>query len=241
MTSDTYVGDELELFANAVNWKAYWRSKIGPHVGRRVLEVGAGLGGTTQQACNGLPGMEQWVCLEPDEVLAAQIAARIEAGQLPPQCEARIGKIADLPESPDFDTVLYIDVLEHIDNDAAEVQRAALRLAPGGHLIVLSPAMPWLYSPFDAEIGHFRRYTRASLASIVPQELRMRQLIYLDCVGTALSLSNRVMLRSSRPTHQQIRFWDRFVVPLSRCLDPLLRYRLFGRSVLGVWQKPETT
>lgn len=238
MSTQTYVGSELELFADAVNWKQYWLSKVTGFLGKRVLEVGAGLGGTTELAiAHTSDDLEQWLCLEPDPALATQIDQLIAQQRLPAACQTHVGTIEGLAESPDFDTILYIDVLEHIEHDADEVRRAVKRLVPGGHLIALSPALQTLYSPFDKAIGHFRRYTRSSLAAIAPDELAIRRLQYLDCLGASLSLGNRLVLSSSQPTTRQIRFWDRFVVPISRWLDPIQGHVLAGRSVLAVWQK----
>ncbi len=151
-----YAGSELELFEKARNWKAYWRAQIRGFIRGDVLEVGAGIGANTLT----LAGLkyERWTCLEPDAALAARIA-------LPPggRHEPAVGTIDTLPAEAQFDAVLYIDVLEHIEDDRAELARAAARLKPGGALIVLAPAHPFLFTPFDAAIGHFRRYTHASL------------------------------------------------------------------------------
>jgi hypothetical protein len=103
-------------------------------------------------------------------------------------------------------------------------------------VIVLAPAHPWLFTPFDRAIGHFRRYTRRTLAAAAPEELRVEKLIYLDSVGLVASLGNRVLLNSSHPSHGQIQTWDRTMVPLSRLLDPLLGHRA-GKSVLGIWRR----
>ncbi|MEE8167028.1 MAG: methyltransferase type 12, partial [Myxococcota bacterium] len=84
---------------------------------------------------------------------------------------------------------------------------------------------------------HYRRYTRESLAAIMPATLELRCLRYLDCVGILLSLAERVLLRSREPSHAQIGMWDRWVVPVSRVIDPLLAYRL-GKTVVGVWCRP---
>ena len=233
-TAMDYAGGELEVFANALHWKDYWASIIRPHVRGRVLEVGAGLGGSTEAICSG--SETEWCCLEPDPALVSRIESRIECGELKANCRAEAGTIADLPSTPDWDTILYIDVLEHIEDDAAEMREAAARLAPGGALIVVSPAHGWLYSEFDAAIGHFRRYTRASLAAAVPPSLEQKSLRYLDSVGVLLSLANRMLLRSPEPSHAQIAVWDRWVVPVSRAIDPLLAYRL-GKTVAGVWYR----
>jgi SAM-dependent methyltransferase len=231
-----YSGTELDVFSNATNWKQYWASTIRPWVRGRVLEVGAGLGGSTEAICSG--DETEWRCLEPDPELAALIQGRIERAELRDNCSVQTGVLRDLPATPDWDAILYIDVLEHIERDVAEVLEAASRLAPGGALVIVSPAHSWLYSEFDQAIGHFRRYSRASLAGIMPDTLQQACLRYLDSVGVLLSLANRMLLRSSEPSHEQIAVWDRWVVPVSRVIDPLFGHRL-GKTVVGVWCQPE--
>ena len=228
-----YVGSELELFSAATRWKAYLRRWIAPYLGAEVLEVGAGLGGTTQVICDA--SRSRWTCLEPDAELAAHLTARVEEGALPGCCEVAIGTL-DAVDGP-YDAAVYIDVLEHIEDDRGELERAARLLKPGGHIVVLSPAHPFLYSPFDRAIGHYRRYTRESLKALAPSGLELARLIYLDSVGLLASLGNRLILRSEQPSPSQIALWDKFLVRASEVVDPLLGYNV-GKSVLGVWRRP---
>lgn len=230
-----YVGSELELFARARRWKDYVRHELRPSIGRRVLEVGAGIGAGTRSLCTGQE--ERWLCLEPDPEQAARLRAQVAVGELPGCCAVQVGTVADLPPAPAFDTALYLDVLEHIVDDRAEAARVAERLEPGGRLIVLSPAHPWLFSPFDAAIGHVRRYTRATLSAAAPAGWTCERLDYLDVAGLLASASNRLLLRSSLPTPSQLAVWDGVLVRLSRQLDRRLGFRL-GKSILGVWRKP---
>jgi SAM-dependent methyltransferase len=230
MTTYTYIGSELELFRSAKNWKNYYYRMIRPYLGAQVLEVGAGIGGTTQVLCR--QAHDRWVCLEPDPLLIDGLKA---SPSLPDGCEIRQGTLMDLPPSECFDTILYIDVLEHIEADAMEVQRAAAHLKPGGFLVVLSPAHQWLFSPFDQAIGHYRRYTRSSLSSLTPADLTDIGIKYLDSVGLCASLSNR-WLKKRMPTVGQIQLWDTWMVPISRTIDAFLGYAI-GKSVLGVWRK----
>jgi len=132
--------------------------------------------------------------------------------------------------------LLYIDVLEHIEDDAGELARAGEFLRPGGHVVVLSPAHPWLYSPFDRAIGHHRRYTRTTLRALTPTGLDLVRLSYLDAVGLIASAGNRLLLRSAMPSPAQVAVWDRYMVRLSRVVDPLIGFSA-GKSVLGVWRK----
>ena len=232
--SYSYVGNELELFAEAVHWKRYFRSAIADRLVGDVLEVGAGIGETARHLLDGR--QRSWLCLEPDERLGTRLRAWAEAGDVAPLPTVQIGTTADLDPSSRFDTILYIDVLEHIEDDRAEIGRAAELLAPRGTLIVLSPAFQQLFSDFDRSVGHFRRYTRASLAEVMPPSLRQVRLRYLDSVGFLASLSNRALLRQALPTRRQIALWDRVMIPASRVLDPLLA-RGFGRSVLAVYER----
>lgn len=228
-----YVGAELTIFAHARQWKRYFGRILAPHLGCRVLEVGAGLGATTSVLCTGR--QEVWYCLEPDPSLRAVIDSKIAAALLPSCCRSLAGTVTDLPSDLTVDSVLYLDALEHIPDDREELAYASARLAPGGSLVVLAPAYPFLFSPFDTSVGHVRRYTRASLTSLAPPGCALRWAGYLDTVGILPSLANRLALKQPLPSQRQILFWDRCLVPISRLLDPLLRYSL-GRSVLAIWE-----
>jgi SAM-dependent methyltransferase len=233
MTDFAYVGSELNLFAGATTWKSYVRFHLKSYLSGDILEVGAGIGAATATFCDG--SQRRWVCLEPDRELADRIKSN-----LPPEltgCEVVVGSLSDLGPQAQFDSILYMDVLEHIEADAAELARAASHLKPNGALVILAPALPWLFTPFDAAIGHYRRYTKDSLRSIAPKGLRETRCIYLDSVGLLASLGNKFLLRSPTPSKAQIQFWDRAMVPISRYTDRALNH-MIGKSVLGVWQKP---
>jgi hypothetical protein len=101
----------------------------------------------------------------------------------------------------------------------------------------LAPAFQFVFSEFDAAIGHYRRYTRRSLGALRPPALHVVRSFYLDSPGLLLSLGNRALLHSHTPQPSQIAFWDRVVVPVARMLDPVLG-RHFGRSVITVWERP---
>jgi SAM-dependent methyltransferase len=223
-----YQGSELEIFAGAERWKDYWASRILPFVSGSVLDVGAGIGSNIAPLYSA--PVRSWCALEPDAELASRID--IETGF---PLEVRTGTLDTVTGT--FDTILYLDVLEHIEDDLAELTRAAEHLAPGGNLIVLAPAHQYLFSAFDQAIGHHRRYNLETLAAIAPAGLQQVRAEYLDSLGMLASMANRFLLHESSPGQRQIEFWDRILVPLSRLIDRVLLGRL-GKSVIMIWQKP---
>lgn len=125
-----YAGNELELFQLANIWKGYYGKLLQPYMHKKVLDVGAGIGSTSGYLYNGK--QEEWICLEPDPVLFIRLSQKITDKQLPACCSAVKGTIADLEQGQKFGTILYIDVIEHIEHDAAELREAEKLLEDGG-------------------------------------------------------------------------------------------------------------
>ncbi|MFT5478984.1 MAG: SAM-dependent methyltransferase [Planctomycetota bacterium] len=234
MSEYTYVGQELDLFAHAVNWKAYFHARLAKYVRGDVLEIGAGIGGTTRTLCDG--NQTSWLCAEPDAEMAGRLVEVARDEPFPVEPEVVVGGLADLDPERRFDAILYIDVLEHIEDDRGELEAASRFLKPGGKLVVLSPAFQFLFSPFDAAVGHHRRYTAKGLIGVMPAELEKVRVFYLDSVGMLTSLINRFVLKQGTPDIGQIQLWDRVIVRVSRVVDPVVGYS-FGRSVIGVYGK----
>ena len=222
-----YSGSELELFQDAVNWKDTLRRHIHLFVQGDVLEVGAGIGGTTRILRTGLEN--SWTCLEPDIALASSLQNEFTS------VEVIVGTLDSICSDYLYDSILYVDVLEHIEKDSDEIQMAISHLKTGGYLIILAPAHQWLFSKFDEAIGHYRRYSLKSLKLLAQPGLKEVRMIYLDSVGLLASMANRLILTQDYPSPGQIRFWDGYLVKASRIFDPIFRYRI-GKSLLAVWQ-----
>src|SRR5690242_7616345 len=106
-----YVGTELDAFATAVHWKGYVCEALRPFVSGAVLEVGAGKGSFTVA----LHKLEHsaWLCLEPDPKLAAAIRSRQAQNEIAADITVYVGTERNLGPDYHFDTILYLDVLEH--------------------------------------------------------------------------------------------------------------------------------
>lgn len=227
-----YPGEELILFQQAKHWKKYFSKRIRPYIKGKVLEAGAGIASNTLLLNDGTA--PSWLLLEPDDNMAAGLEKDLEQKKLPANCSLQKGTIDDINQS--FDTIIYIDVLEHIEDDLGELQKAAALLNKGGHIVVLSPAFQSLYSPFDKEIGHYRRYNKKRLKEITPANIRLVSCRYYDSVGYFASFFNKALLKYKMPTMKQVLLWDRWMVPVSTVTDKLFLHS-FGKSIIAVWEK----
>jgi len=227
-----YPGDELVLFQHATHWKKYFSRQIKPYIKGNVLEVGAGIGSTTLLLNDG--SANQWLMLEPDEKMSVLLKMKVKTSVLPGNCRFQSGTITQLTST--FDTIIYIDVLEHIQNDTEEIKKAAALLNAGGHIVVLAPAFTYLLSPFDKAIGHCRRYNRKMFRNITPEGLQMMSNRYYDTAGYFAALINKWVLRQKYPTVNQVRFWDRWMIPVSTITDKICVHS-FGKTIIAIWKK----
>lgn len=232
-----YSGEELYLFSKAENWKKYFSAAIKPFITGSVLEAGAGLGKTSPYLIN--EKVTRWTYLEPDPNLAKKINSGMEESNIGIPASIINGTIANIPVSELYDTILYIDVLEHIEKDQLEINLILQKLAPNGRLIILAPAYNSLMNNFDRAIGHYRRYDKKMLRNLIKNSLSEIKLFYLESTGIGLLWVNKILSRKKYPTQKEVLIWDRLFVPVSRFADKFFRYR-FGKTIIGVWQKNST-
>jgi SAM-dependent methyltransferase len=224
-----YTGtDNLEVMAEAVNYNAFLHALVAARArpGDRILDFGAGIGTFARElARHG----HVVTCLEPD---AAQ-ARRLLADGMPV-----VDDLAALPDAS-LDYVYTLNVLEHIDDDAAAVRGIAAKLKPGGRLLVYVPAFQVLYSSMDRKVGHVRRYRRAGLERVVRDAgLGNVAARYVDSLGFLAALAYRFVGSDDGTIDRRaLRTYDRFVFPPSRLLDRIVG-RWFGKNVLLTAEKP---
>ena len=143
---------ELEFFDAAKNWRKYQFGQILKYINSSVLEIGPGTGNNVQYYKN---RASQITLLETNKNLANSLKSKFDE-------EKKIIVLnTDIHiQEKTFDTIMYMDVLEHIKTDKKEIKKAINLLSPGGHLIIFVPAFQILYSNFDRDIGHVRRYRK---------------------------------------------------------------------------------
>jgi len=222
----------LEDLTAARRYRRYLFSQLAPYLGQNVLEVGAGLGDFSAQ----LIDRERLVVADSDPVCVRALEERFSGR---PGVEVISGDPTELKVEPRVDTVVAINVLERLLDDAAALRGMAEAVVPGGNLLVLVAGYPQLAGPFDRALGNLRRYTpdglRAAVeaAGLVPEVVRPVNFLGGLAWWTAVRVG-----RQGRPTPALVRLYDRLVIPAERLLERRVRPG-FGQSVLCVARVPE--
>ena len=137
-------------------------------------------------------------------------------------------------------TIVCLNVIEHIEDDAKAVTNLARALEPGGHLLIIVPALELLFNDLDRLAGHHRRYSRDQMRSrLEAAGLDVVRCDYFNSIGGLGWLANRALRHGSlndKAVNSQISLFDKWLVPLSRLADPATR-SFFGQSVIAVGRK----
>lgn len=233
-TTHLYDGSDLEAMAPARRYRRWIAAHFAPYLARAVVEVGAGDGRFAEVLLES--GAERLHCLEPAERprerlvrrLGGREGVRISGGTLA-EVGDQIGGSAD--------AVVYVNVLEHVDDDREELRLARGALRPGGHLCLFVPANPALFGRYDARIGHHRRYRRAELRRSVEESgYRIVHLRAFDLPG-ALAWLVAIRLLGGELTAPRVARYDRWVIPLTRRLEAFVPPP-FGKNLICIARAP---
>lgn len=232
-----YSGSELQVFKYALNWKNYYKDSICEYINDGdLLEVGAGIGEITK-LLRPFNSNSKWIAVEPDQSNAKKIIELIDTGILDKNIIVSNSFIEELKIfDSSLGNVIFIDSLEHIEKDKIALQLASNMVAKGGHIVVIVPAHNFLFNEFDAAVGHYRRYNKKMLFEIIPASLQISIFRYIDSMGFFLSLANKFLLKNPNPSLNQIKFWDGYVVPISRVMDRILNFK-FGKNIILIAKK----
>ncbi|HUA96188.1 MAG TPA: methyltransferase domain-containing protein [Acidimicrobiales bacterium] len=229
------LGSVLEILESAVNYRDWIFSLAAPHLGRRVLEVGAGSG--TMFEC--VADRELAIAVEIDKTFAMDLEERFHTR---PNVSIICGNMND-PETIDVvrrlrpDSAMTFNVLEHIEDDERALRSIASVLERGDPLCVLVPAFPSIFGAMDRGVGHVRRYRRRELVAKMERAgFAVDAAYYVNAIGFLAWFVNGRILRSSVPAGgaRLLAVYDR-VVPVLRWLErrwhPPLGQSLFVTGV----------
>lgn len=228
---------DVERLGTAKYFFDWVLDEFDPYIGGRVLEVGAGFGTITRKLIDRYPDLEI-VALEPANNMFADLDA---FAALTPKVTALAETLVEYQPDPEqrFDAAVYLNVLEHIEDDEREVRLAMEALRPGGALLVFGPALEWLYSELDYRAGHYRRYSRRGIQRLVTDAgFEVVSLAYFDVLGVGPYYLVYRLLGHTEIAGSTLWGYDRLMVPLSRVLQRILRLPPFGKNVLLIARKP---
>jgi SAM-dependent methyltransferase len=221
---------------NAHNYNSWLVSKIKPFIGNSVMEIGTGYGNfyeLIQPLCN------NYYSIDID-------ASAIEnAKKKNPDCTYFLGDIVDsafaqLLSKNLVDTIICLNVLEHIKDDKMAIENMNKILGKKGFLIVFVPAFQILYSSMDKFAGHHRRYT-FSLFNELINTLRIEVICleYFNPIGGIGWYFNKFLNHKeldSKLINKQIKIFDKYIIPISIFLNPVTK-NIFGQSLLFIGRK----
>jgi SAM-dependent methyltransferase len=221
--------------AEAKNYIAWILDSFSDYLAAPVLEIGVGHGSYTDV----LRGYADYLGVDIDS------ASVEEARQRFPDLEFRTvditeAEFAEFASRRQFGSIICLNVLEHIEDDAQAVANLARALKPGGHLLIIVPALQLLYNALDRLAGHHRRYSRNQMRSrLAAAGLEVIRCDYFNPIGGLGWLANRAMRHGSLndvAVNSQITLFDKYLAPISRMVDPATR-KFFGQSVIAVGRR----
>jgi SAM-dependent methyltransferase len=206
----------LEIMACAPRYNAWQYETIAPYIGSRVLEIGSGIGNMSLHLLE--PRRELVVLTDTDEWYREQLRTRFGSHS------NVVVESLTLPDdrapltfaSYRLDTVVALNVVEHIPDDVGALRTMGRMVNRGGRVVVLVPALEALFGSLDRELQHQRRYTRRTLrAAATAAGLRVEALFWFNLVGTLGWWWNARVRRTPRIPADQLRVFDT-LVPLLR-------------------------
>ena len=231
-TKERYAADDLATMQEARRYAAHVFRLFQPHIGSRVLEVGCGIGTMTQALLNVADCV---LAIEPNLNCAAVAQKMLD-------CDSRFAlRICHLEQcdreelaSHRFDTVFCVNVLEHIDDDVGALRSFRDVVMPDGRVLIFVPAIPAVYGPLDAELGHHRRYTKRSLSKAFDDAgLELITLRYTNPIGLLGWALNSYVMKSTKHSLAQVRLFESLVAPWALPLEHFVN-PLIGLSLVGV-------
>lgn len=232
-TDFTYSGTELEAVAEAKNYYSWIIDSFAGRIGGRAVEAGAGIG-TVSALILHRAAPRELVLIEPDIGNAGTLRSRFDSD---PRVDVRHGYLEEFAPALRANSVIAVNVLEHVERDAEFLRAAHTALVPGGYLLILVPALPAIFGSLDRAFDHYRRYTRSGLrAQLRAAGFEIEALRYLNMLGVAAWFASGRILRRTTLGRDQVRFYDRFVIPALRRIETRLQPPI-GQSILAIARK----
>ena len=232
VASDPFYVEDLRQMEQAVNYRRWQFEMVKPFLGKRILEVGGGIGNFTLQLAE---EGRHVVSVEPNDYCFQQLEEKTRTLTNVRAIQATVETLDESLTAEDrFDSVVMMNVLEHIEDDTGILKKLKMRLATDGRVVILVPAGSWAFGKLDERLGHYRRYSKGSTRGLFAEAgFRIEFMRYYNFIGIWGWWWNAKLGKLEGQSDTQIQFFDRRVVPLVSWIERWICPPL-GQSILVV-------
>lgn len=229
-----YEGNDLESMASAVNYYQWMLEEFRPFIKGTVLEVGAGSGNFTKYLLKAKP--KRLITYEPTG-MAEKLKKNLKRYK---NVEVVHDFFRGKPKSLQgkTDAIFYINVLEHVEKDEAELKMVYDTLRPGGYLCIYVPALNGLLGSFDEQVGHYRRYSKPELQQKLEAcGFAIERLHYSDIYGIVPWYVNFKLLKSKKLNQSTVAMYDKVAIPVIKFQERIFKPPV-GKNLWAIARKP---
>lgn len=233
MSDNQYFGKDLEAMTFAINYHQWILEQIKPFIGQCVAEIGAGNGNFSDFILK--ENVKALYAFEPSknmfDILKNKYIDNNKVAAVNDFFENKSNNYCEF-----FDSVMYINVLEHIPNDLEALIHAHNTIKKDGYLLIFVPALSFLYSDLDKKVGHQRRYSKKTLVDVVTQAgFKIEKIKYFDLLGILPWYVTFVLLRKTT-TKANVTLYDKIVVPIAKILEKIITPPI-GKNLILIAKK----
>ena len=201
-----YPGWELKYFDKAQNFRNYQQHLIKKYINGTVAEVGPGNGINAKmykKYCDKLH------LFEPTKKLSYNLKKKFKSNSKIKVFNKRFKK-----NKKYYDSIIYLDVIEHIKDHKKEIINAYNSLKKNGYLVINVPAFQFLYSQFDKDVDHIKRFNKNDFEKIFQnKKVGNLNMFYYDSIGFCLSFISRIFTKNYKSNFGlKIKFWNKFII-----------------------------
>jgi hypothetical protein len=233
MTDFKYERGDLETMSFAPKYHAWIFSEFRGFIGKRVAEVGAGCGSFSSLFLN--EPVNELVVIEPAKDMCVLLQTNIMNDTRVVIRNAFFQEV-NAEYSNYFDSVVYINVLEHVEDEIKELACIYESLKMGGYVCIFVPALSWLYSDHDKSIGHYRRYYKKQLSALLEKSgFKIEKVKYFDIIGI-IPWFIMFKLFKKKIDRGNVGLYDKYIVQISRIIESLIPPPI-GKNLIIVGRK----
>ena len=235
--SGDFTGGMLEDMEHLPNYNDWIVSMLAPALRGRAAEIGAGLRTFAERI---RPHVDSLELVEPAPELAGRLTEKFAAEDGYRVMEQTLEDWLQAGMQAEFDSIVLVNVLEHIKDDRAAAEGFYRNLKAGGRLMIFVPAMPFLYSKLDFAYGHYRRYTRKTLRQrVAAAGFEIEMLRFVDFAGVLPWWLLNTVLGKTTFHAPSLRVYDKYFVPVTRSVESVLAPPV-GKNLILIARKAGT-